>query len=452
MSNPFKSQPARSKSAQLREDLGRAIRDGDLAPGDRIPSNRQLAAQYGMSHVAVGQAISQFVDDGLIVKRHGSGTFVAQHPTGETGTLRIYDGASTMHVVISQAVDAWSQQHPDARVVRVDSAEQADVRILSSSCLDVRHQPQMLQAINDYTPSLRVLGDTFHPFLIDAVRHGREVYALPLWFTPEVLAYNRAMIGRHAERIDYWTLDDMLAAADALGPTLNPRQIRPCSVVKRFRYQVFPLLSAFGAAVADASQSRCLLGEPESVEALMHAQALAQTMPDWAPGDSSNIDDLLAGRLAIKTAGSLVVSRFASVPDLDLAIAPYPTGRRPGGILTGVWAGITAWCRQPQRAWQLIDFLVSAETQQAMADADVLFPARREACQSLLTRHGGLYDAVYRSAMAPNVQPSGLSGAELSFIDSQMREWWSESDPTARLQRVAELVNARLYQASPDDD
>lgn len=54
-----------------------AIRDGRLPAGCRLPSARQLAADWHIARNTIDDALSRLHDDGLIVRRVGAGTFVA---------------------------------------------------------------------------------------------------------------------------------------------------------------------------------------------------------------------------------------------------------------------------------------------------------------------------------------------------------------------------------------
>ena len=67
-------------AAQLRE----ALADGRLAPGERLPSSRALAASLGVSRTVVTAAYSQLFAEGWLEGRHGSGTYVATDPVAAT--------------------------------------------------------------------------------------------------------------------------------------------------------------------------------------------------------------------------------------------------------------------------------------------------------------------------------------------------------------------------------
>ena len=63
-------------AASIEEALRRAIRDGRLAPGTRVPSTRALARDLGVARGTVTEAYDQLVAEGWLAARQGSGTVV----------------------------------------------------------------------------------------------------------------------------------------------------------------------------------------------------------------------------------------------------------------------------------------------------------------------------------------------------------------------------------------
>jgi GntR family transcriptional regulator len=61
---------------QLHEQLGRAIRAGELSPGTALPSERELSEALALSRMTVRRAFEELVAEGLVEQRQGSGTFV----------------------------------------------------------------------------------------------------------------------------------------------------------------------------------------------------------------------------------------------------------------------------------------------------------------------------------------------------------------------------------------
>lgn len=58
------------------ERIAEMIRSGQYGPGDRLPSERQLAQQLQVSRTSVREALSRLQTLGLLEGRHGLGTFV----------------------------------------------------------------------------------------------------------------------------------------------------------------------------------------------------------------------------------------------------------------------------------------------------------------------------------------------------------------------------------------
>jgi GntR family transcriptional regulator len=65
---------------QLREQLLRAIGAGDLAPGERLPTMRQVAVALKIDLNTVQRAYAELERDGVLETTRGRGTFVANPP------------------------------------------------------------------------------------------------------------------------------------------------------------------------------------------------------------------------------------------------------------------------------------------------------------------------------------------------------------------------------------
>jgi DNA-binding transcriptional regulator YhcF (GntR family) len=62
---------------QGQRSCGELIRGGDLASGDRVPSEPQLARKYSVSRDTAQRALAMLADEGLITRRRGVGSIVA---------------------------------------------------------------------------------------------------------------------------------------------------------------------------------------------------------------------------------------------------------------------------------------------------------------------------------------------------------------------------------------
>ncbi|WP_369244982.1 PLP-dependent aminotransferase family protein [Streptomyces sp. R41] len=73
---PAASAPARARGRTLQAALREAVRSGRLAPGTRLPSSRELAADLGVSRGLVTEAYEQLTAEGYLRSDRGAGTWV----------------------------------------------------------------------------------------------------------------------------------------------------------------------------------------------------------------------------------------------------------------------------------------------------------------------------------------------------------------------------------------
>ncbi len=86
----------------VRQTLWQAIADSlraDIAaghhrPGERLPTEAQLAARFGVNRHTVRQGVAALVEEGLVVTRRGSGAFVAARPVDYPLGRRVRFGLS----------------------------------------------------------------------------------------------------------------------------------------------------------------------------------------------------------------------------------------------------------------------------------------------------------------------------------------------------------------------
>ena len=71
-------------SDRLAARLTAQIESGVLEPGDRLPTEQQLATAHGVSRTVVREAMHQLKSRALVVARQGSGVFVAAPPANQS--------------------------------------------------------------------------------------------------------------------------------------------------------------------------------------------------------------------------------------------------------------------------------------------------------------------------------------------------------------------------------
>ncbi len=73
---------------QLTRVCRESLRCGDVVPGQQFPSERELAAKYGVSRATANKVISNLVAEGLLQFRPGIGTFVREPSRSLHASLR----------------------------------------------------------------------------------------------------------------------------------------------------------------------------------------------------------------------------------------------------------------------------------------------------------------------------------------------------------------------------
>ncbi|MCC2617483.1 histidine utilization repressor [Aestuariibacter halophilus] len=64
---------------QIKLALLDAIEDGTMGPGDQVPSENQLALQHQVSRMTARRAVTELVEEGILMRTQGLGTFVSDH-------------------------------------------------------------------------------------------------------------------------------------------------------------------------------------------------------------------------------------------------------------------------------------------------------------------------------------------------------------------------------------
>ena len=152
---------------QLYEILRGDILSGKWRPGDMLPPESELIAQYQISRTTVRQVLDMLVNEGLIYRQRGRGTFVA-HPSVEQALVRIISFTEDMRqrgyrpgteVLFSGVVRAPEEIarkleiEPGEELARLDRLRLADGEPMSveESYLVHRYCPGVLEG--DYASS-----------------------------------------------------------------------------------------------------------------------------------------------------------------------------------------------------------------------------------------------------------------------------------------------------------
>lgn len=149
------------------ESLLEHVEKAGLAPGDRLPAERRLAEQFGVSRTSIRQALVRLEVQGVVEIRHGDGVFLAapRPSTALTGVWEraerlsdIYAVREALEVKIAElaalhcrdedrALIEGALEQMDDEVVRGGTGEKADAAFHRAVTL-ASHNPVMLELMD----------------------------------------------------------------------------------------------------------------------------------------------------------------------------------------------------------------------------------------------------------------------------------------------------------------
>ena len=125
---------ARDASQSLYRQLKAAILDGRLAPGAQLPPTRKSAAYFGTSRNTAVEVYEKLLNEGYVVSRHGSGTYVtdklpsAGPPVGAKGASVPAHRLNPfwLHPEVTAGMGFWREEHAQPVTERRPSSQRGN--------------------------------------------------------------------------------------------------------------------------------------------------------------------------------------------------------------------------------------------------------------------------------------------------------------------------------------
>lgn len=126
--------------AASRRSLGRVVARGlrerialqGLAPGDRLPSEPELARALGVSRPSLREGIALLEEDGVLCRLHGSGTYVSRRPSVQSDLSRNFSVSSLIEAMALEPGSTAEECVLEPAPARVAAA--LDVAVGASVC------------------------------------------------------------------------------------------------------------------------------------------------------------------------------------------------------------------------------------------------------------------------------------------------------------------------------
>lgn len=116
--------------------LGELIREGEFRPGDRLPSERELAQRMSVSRATVREGLRVMASYGLVVVRPGAGTFIAE---GSPEGLAI----ALSHIALKHVFELRQLLEPSICYIAAQRATSEDLARLDSILNEQRRRVEL---------------------------------------------------------------------------------------------------------------------------------------------------------------------------------------------------------------------------------------------------------------------------------------------------------------------
>jgi GntR family transcriptional repressor for pyruvate dehydrogenase complex len=147
------------KSARLYEQIAEQIKQrilsGDLQDGDQLPTERELAEQFGVSRTAVREAIKALTQSGLVEVRPGRGTFA------NYDTVRAVKRSLDLMIRIESA-GRWADLVEIREILEPEIASLAAMRAKEEHITTMREAVAAMDAALDDAEAFITADDEFH--------------------------------------------------------------------------------------------------------------------------------------------------------------------------------------------------------------------------------------------------------------------------------------------------
>lgn len=153
---------SRKRADQVRDGITAMIRAGQLQNGDKLPTETQLAAMFGVGRSSVREAVQSLVGLGIVEMRPGRGAFVSR--VSVTDLARMIDGAMQLEF------GAALQLHEVRAMIETTAARLAAIRRTEADLAAMRRANDDYAAQNEHDPEdLLVEADLrFHRSIVEA--------------------------------------------------------------------------------------------------------------------------------------------------------------------------------------------------------------------------------------------------------------------------------------------
>jgi len=383
------------------------ISSGAYLPGDRLPTEHEICAQYSISRTPVHRAFSELADEGIIIRRRRHGSVVNPHwapDTASQASLRVllasHDWASYVRKAAPDDLElntvAVGYPNLHRHITRSVAEGQApDLMLIDSVWVREFAEGGILAPLDDLAPAW--IAAEFHDFVPRYEHNGRaiavaaEVNVAGLWYCKRTFERLGLSLPETWEQLESVAASLKSAQPDALSLAM-PLGIKAAETTT---YCLVAMLTAGGAAVT--TDTAVVLDSVAAVTTLEYLKRLVER--GLVPMESVAYDwdrapELLAlGQASMSIGGTYEAPFIAETAGVGLdeldehfgfAALPVVKTGRDGTVFGGMAYAIPRQSQRPFDAIRLLRALVEPSAAADLALTTGTLPGRRSAVSELV--------------------------------------------------------------------
>lgn len=426
---------------QLKEYIRTWIESNRLQPGDKIPTERELARLLGVSRLTVRQAIAELVREGILYRVQGSGTYVAE---AEATTLRVVVPEREWIPYLLQAESRYNELHEREPIrLEIEVVGRPKLRERIVSAVGAGEAPDIalidlvwvaeFAALRYFYPLNEIDGEWIDSYLDDllpgvknGISFGGKVYGVQVDLSVSVLWYRRDLL-REAGLEPPSDWDELSGVATELKGKTGKAPLAFCGGTRGGEATSYQLLPLFWSAGADLVRNGRAAVDERWIRPLEFLRGLVEegltpvevTRLPWDGPRKA----LARGEVALSFGGTYEkrgIQAAAKLGEVDfrerfgMVTIPKAPGGRHAATVGGMVFSVSRQSGSPEACMGLLEELASPALMAGFCSRTGRIPSRSSVAEELAERNWYLREemAILPYARARPVDPHY---AKLSF-------------------------------------
>ncbi len=313
---------------------------------------------------------------------------------------------SVAHPDIVVKYEPITGDYKAALLTAIASGTEPDIFYVDVAYFQEFASSDVLMPLDDLMAKSGVKQADFVPTLINAFTFNGKVYGIPKDFNSLGLFYNKELVAKANvdEPTDKWTWDDLKNAAAKLTDLSNKdKPVYGLGVPSDAgRFPIFVFQNGGGVMTDDLSDTK--LDAPEAVAAAKFYTDFRANKIGARPadvGDDWQGTSFGKGTIAMVYEGGWLIPYLAQqFPGTKYGVVTPPVGPKgPGNMIFTVSWSMSKNAKNPDAAWQVIDFLTSEESQNTVLQSGFALPTRLSLQNSDYFKNNPASAAIFNGAL-----------------------------------------------------